>query len=98
MLQQCQVMRLNSKGLNNEALWAYRYRVGGRDSKRVQRGGFRTERDAREALERELEVLRRGDGLAGQKLEARSRTRTDDPFLTMEVLYRLSYPGGPASL
>ena len=21
-------------------------------------------------------------------------TRTDDPFLTMEVLYRLSYPGG----
>jgi hypothetical protein len=26
--------------------------------------------------------------------EARSRTRTDDPFLTMEVLYRLSYPGG----
>jgi len=25
--------------------------------------------------------------------EARSRTRTDDPFLTMEVLYRLSYPG-----
>jgi Flp pilus assembly protein TadB len=25
--------------------------------------------------------------------EARSRTRTDDPLLTMEVLYRLSYPG-----
>jgi hypothetical protein len=30
--------------------------------------------------------------------EARSRTRTDDPFLTMEVLYRLSYPGGLAPL
>jgi integrase len=63
MLQQGQVLRLKSKGLNDEALWAYRYRVGGRDSKRVQRGGFRTERDAREALERELEVLRRVDGL-----------------------------------
>jgi hypothetical protein len=25
--------------------------------------------------------------------EARNRTRTDDPFLTMEVLYQLSYPG-----
>jgi hypothetical protein len=25
--------------------------------------------------------------------KARSRTRTDDPFLTMEVLYQLSYPG-----
>jgi hypothetical protein len=28
-----------------------------------------------------------------QRRRARSRTRTDDPFLTMEVLYRLSYPG-----
>jgi hypothetical protein len=26
--------------------------------------------------------------------EARNRTRTGDPFLTMEVLYQLSYPGG----
>ena len=26
--------------------------------------------------------------------QARSRTRTDDPLLTMEVLYQLSYPGG----
>jgi hypothetical protein len=33
----------------------YRYRTGGRDSERVQRGGFATEQDARDALERELE-------------------------------------------
>jgi hypothetical protein len=33
-----------------------------------------------------------------QMSKARSRTRTDDPFLTMEVLYRLSYPGGLHSL
>jgi len=33
--------------------------VGGRDSQRVQRGGFASERDAAEALERELERLRR---------------------------------------
>ena len=39
--------------------WAYRYRTGGRDSKRVQRGGFASEQDARDALERELERLRR---------------------------------------
>jgi hypothetical protein len=26
--------------------------------------------------------------------EARNETRTRDPFLTMEVLYQLSYPGG----
>ena len=36
MLQKGQVLRLNSKGSNGEALWAYRYRIGGRDSKRVQ--------------------------------------------------------------
>jgi hypothetical protein len=173
MLQQGQVLRLKSKGASGETLWAYRYRIGGRDSKRVQRGGFQSAQDAREALERELEVLRRVDGVgssltlaelvdeylaqhdaepvtieklrwllakaiasfgdrrlselrpheiaawrmtippgarrpprgrsvdvaalrpgsvqtritseAGEKLEARSRTRTDDPFLTMEA-------------
>jgi integrase len=35
------------------------YRLGGRGSRRVQRGGFASERDAAEALERELERLRR---------------------------------------
>ena len=39
--------------------WAYRYRDGGRGSKRVQRGGFDSERAAAEALERLLEQLRR---------------------------------------
>jgi hypothetical protein len=37
MLQQGQVLKLKSKGDSGEALWAYRYRLGGRDSKRVQR-------------------------------------------------------------
>jgi hypothetical protein len=31
---------------------------------------------------------------SGAFLEARNETRTRDPFLTMEVLYQLSYPGG----
>jgi hypothetical protein len=33
------------------------------------------------------------EGLLTPAREARNRTRTDDPFLTMEVLYQLSYPG-----
>lgn len=37
----------------------HRFGVGGRGSKRVQRGGFVSERDACEALERELERVRR---------------------------------------
>src|SRR5215207_4912071 len=65
MSQQGQLIRLKRTGREGEPLWAYRYRVGGRDSKRVQRGGFASERDAAEALERELERLRREQRVAG---------------------------------
>jgi hypothetical protein len=34
----------------------------------------------------------------GSARKARNETRTRDPFLTMEVLYQLSYPGGLALL
>src|SRR5215211_6175197 len=75
MSQQGQLIRLKSTGRDGEAMWAYRYRVGGRESKRVQRGGFVSERDAAEALERELERLRREQRVArsltlGQLVEA----------------------------
>jgi hypothetical protein len=46
-----------------ETRWAYRYRVGGRGSRRIQRGGFATEQAAVEALDRALERLRRERGL-----------------------------------
>src|SRR6266702_756476 len=51
MLQQGQVFRL-SGNTEERSVWAYRYRVGGRGSRRVQRGGFASERDASEAHER----------------------------------------------
>src|SRR5215211_3542118 len=63
MSQQGQLIRLK-RGRDGEARWAYRYRVGGRDAKRMQRGGFASERDAAEALERELERLRREQRVA----------------------------------
>src|ERR687887_431318 len=59
MVQQGQTFELTRRGPDGERLWAYRYRTGGRDSKRVQRGGFASEQDALDALERELERLRR---------------------------------------
>jgi hypothetical protein len=65
MSQQGQLFRLKRAGREGEALWAYRYRVGGRDSRRVQRGGFASERDAAEALGRALERLRRERRFAG---------------------------------
>src|ERR671911_1926358 len=59
MSQQGQLVRLKRTSREGTPLWAYRYRVGGRGSRRVQRGGFVSERDAAEALGRELERLRR---------------------------------------
>jgi integrase len=67
MIQQGQVFKLDSVARNSGELWAYRYRTGGRNSKRVQRGGFRSEADARAALERALEKQRRGHGV-GRRL------------------------------
>jgi integrase len=40
MSQQGQLFRLKTTGRDGEPLWAYRYRNGGRHSKRVQHGGF----------------------------------------------------------
>ena len=39
MVQQGQVFELTRCGRGGERLWAYRYRTGGRGSRRVQRGG-----------------------------------------------------------
>lgn len=38
MVQNGQVFELESAGADGATLWAYRYRTGGRGSKRVQRG------------------------------------------------------------
>lgn len=64
MIQQGQVFKLTSSDRKGGELWAYRYRTGGRESRRVQRGGFASEKDARAALERALEKLRRTNGIA----------------------------------
>ena len=62
MTQRGQVFPLAARG-GDGTRWAYRYRVGGRGSRRVQRGGFDSEQAAAEALERALEQLRREQGL-----------------------------------
>jgi hypothetical protein len=60
-MQQGQVF---AKGPSN---WAYRYRLGGRDSKRVQESGFPTERAAQQALDRALDRGRHEQGLAASR-------------------------------
>jgi hypothetical protein len=51
MVQQGQIFELTRRAADGNRLWAYRHRTGGRDSRRVQRGGFVSAEDAREALE-----------------------------------------------
>ena len=40
MVQQGQTIELTRRGAGGERLWAYRYRTGGRDSRRVQRSSL----------------------------------------------------------
>jgi hypothetical protein len=74
VLQQAQVFKLTSTGARGTPLWAYRYRVGGRDGRRVQRGGFASEEDARAALERTLEQLRREGGIGNTRSSSSTRS------------------------
>lgn len=59
MVQHGQVLRLKARRADGKALWAYRYRVNGRCSKRPQVGGFGSRAEAERALRRTLERLAR---------------------------------------
>ena len=64
-MQQGQVFELKRRSVDGSSVWAYRYRTGGAAQRRLQRGGFASERDAAEALQRALERLRRRNGIGG---------------------------------
>jgi integrase len=57
MAQHGQVLRLRTRRPDGKAVWAYRYRVDGRCSKRPLVGGFATRVEAQRALQRTLERL-----------------------------------------
>src|SRR5918995_4081911 len=60
MAQQGQVFRLKGNGSSGGAVWAYRYRLDGRGSKRPQVGGFASRAEAQLALRRRLARVRPG--------------------------------------
>src|SRR3954470_9962163 len=62
-MQPGQVFELKKRALDGSPIWAYRYRTDCPGSRRLQRGGFSSERDAAEALKRALEHLRRQKGV-----------------------------------
>jgi integrase len=57
MIQQGQVFKLKATGGDGEPLWAYRYRVAGRGSARLQVGGFSTRAEAQRTLQNKLARL-----------------------------------------
>src|SRR5438093_8902837 len=59
MRQRGQVLELKTVGPEGQPLWAYRYRPGGRGSKRLQRGGFANADAASTALERAIDRAER---------------------------------------
>ena len=57
MFQQGQVFKLKARCADGEPLWAYRYRVAGRGSARLQVGGFSSRAEAQRALQNKLARL-----------------------------------------
>ena len=57
MIQQGQVFKLQARCADGEPLWAYRYRVAGRGSARLQVGGFGSKAEAQRALQNKLARL-----------------------------------------
>ena len=57
MIQQGQVFKLRARCVDGEPLWAYRYRIAGRGSARLQVGGFSSKAEAQRALHNKLARL-----------------------------------------
>ena len=57
MIEQGQVFKLKATCADGEPLWAYRYRVAGRGSARLQVGGFSSRAEAQRALQNKVARL-----------------------------------------
>src|SRR5215216_3911095 len=77
-MQQGQVFELRKRAVDGSPVWAYRYRTGSPGSRRLQRGGFCSERDAAEALERRSNVSG-GRTASAARLRLGSSSRSTSP-------------------
>jgi integrase len=57
VIQQGQVFKLQARCVDGDPLWAYRYRIAGRGSARLQVGGFSSKAEAQRALHNKLARL-----------------------------------------
>ena len=80
MIQQGQVFKLKTKGAEAQPLWAYRYRLEGRGSSRLQVGVFASRAEAQKALNAAtlLDLLKSLDGgMSSQDVAAHLREATE---------------------
>jgi hypothetical protein len=61
-MQHGQIFELKTTGPGGQRVWVYRYRLDRRGSRRIQRGGYASADDAREALQRALTAAQRRKG------------------------------------
>ena len=99
-MQRSRLIRLKRAG-RKRPTWAYRYRLGGRGTRRVQRGGFASERDAGRHWS-ELERLRREQRISrsltlAELVEAYLAQHDVDP-VTIEKLRWLLGRRSPSSV
>lgn len=91
MAQHGQVLKLRARRSDGKAVWAYRYRVDGRCSKRPQVGGFATRAEAQRALKRTLAHLRPGATITLAEL-------VDEYLEVHQALWRTLGPPQPTEL
>src|SRR5215207_6807484 len=72
-MQHGQILELKTTGPGGQRLWAYRYRLDGRGSPRIQRGGYLTADEAHEALQQALTAAQRRKGRVRVTLPTSSR-------------------------
>jgi hypothetical protein len=61
-MQRGAIFQLKTTGAAGLHLWAYRFRLDGRGSRRIQRGGYANPDDPRAALQRALTAAQRRKG------------------------------------
>src|SRR4051794_27657420 len=71
-----QVFKLRATCADGEPLWAYRYRVAGRGSARLQAGGFSSKAQAQRALQKKLARL-----LPGRRAAALTLAESVEEYL-----------------
>jgi hypothetical protein len=94
MIQHGQVFKLKTMGPDGQPLWAYRYRIEGRRSERLQVGGFATRSEAEKALRKVLDRIGPGGGRAtitlGEFVEEYLRMHDAAPVTIAKLRWLLS--------